>query len=293
VDLAGKPQDGVAFQIKKPDGGTESGKLDKEGRVTAKSSKPGTFTVAFPDLDGADWDGEGAEDLDECERSEASRATATSEDRVPAIAKDKGFLNWRTIWDFAGNAELKEKRENPNVLWDGDAVVIPSKLKREAKVVGGTAGFVVKREEERIVTVRLLDPRQEPLANVRYQSQTGDSDINRGVVPKDGWVTLALPVSARAVVLSVYLSGKEEDRPFTMTFDVRDEPLGGSTEHKNQRLLNLGLATDIPEGTPDEDREAALALARYRDVVGKPTEDAALVDKVVALHDGGDGEGKC
>jgi type VI secretion system secreted protein VgrG len=293
VDLAGKPQDGVAFQIKKPDGGTESGKLDKEGRATVKSSKPGTFTVTFPDLDGADWYGEGAEDLDESERSEASRVTATSEDRVPAIAKDKGFLNWRAIWDFAGNAELKEKRENPNVLWDGDAVVIPSKLKREAKVVGGTAEFVVKSEEERIVTVRLLDPLQEPLANVHYQSQTGDSDINRGVVPKDGWVTLALPVAARAVVLSVYLSGKEEDRPFTMTFDVRDEPLGDSIEHKNQRLMNLGLATDIPEGAPDQDTEAALALARYRDVVGKPTEDAALVDKVVALHDGGDGEGKC
>jgi hypothetical protein len=293
VDPSGKAQDDVAFQIKKPDGRTASGKLDKEGRATAKSSKPGTFTVTFPDLDGADWDGEGAQDLDESERSEASRVKAGPEDRVPAIAKDKGFLNWRTVWEFSGNAELKEKRENPNVLWDGDAVVIPNKLKREAKVVGGTAEFVVEREEERIVTVRLLDSLHKPLAAARYQSQTGDRDINRGIVPKDGWVTLALPTSARLVELSVYLSGKEEDRPLTMRFDVRDEALGESTEHKNQRLLNLGLATDTPDGVPDEDREAALALARYRDLLGKPADDAALVDKVVALHDGGESDGKC
>ena len=159
--------------------------------------------------------------------------------------------------------------------------------------MGGAAELVVKQEEERIVTVRLLDSLQKPLAGARYQSQTGDRDINRGIVPEDGWVTLALPPSARLVELPVYLSGKQEDRPLTMRFDVRDEALGESTEHKNQRLLNPGLAADTPDGASDEDREAALALARYREVLGKPADDAAMVDKVVALHDDGESDGKC
>ena len=116
----------MPFEIKLPDGGTVSGKLDQEGRGRATSSTPGRFTVAFPDLDGADWDGDGAQDLPpEQQRSEASKVTATSEDRVPAIARARGFLDWRTVWDFAGNAELRKLRENPNVLWNGDKVVIP------------------------------------------------------------------------------------------------------------------------------------------------------------------------
>ena len=289
VDLDGKPQAGLAFQIKKPDGSTQNGKLDKAGRGTVKSAKPGKFAVTFPDLDGGDWDGDGADKLKE--RSEASKVKATSEDRVPAIARDKGFLNWRTVWNFAGNADLRKLRENPNLLCGGDMVAIPSKLKREARVVGGGAEFVVQQEEERIVTLRLLDAGQKPLAGARYQSKTGDPNINRGVVPEDGWVTVAVPRDAGTLVLDLYLSGQEDGHPLAMRFDVHDEPLGDTTEHKNQRLLNLGLVTEPPDGAPGEDEDAAVALARHRAMLGKQADDEELLDDLTALHDGGEDEG--
>jgi hypothetical protein len=149
VDLNGKAQEGLAFEIKKPDGGTEKGKLDKEGRGKAKSSKPGVFTVTFPELDGADWDGNGATDLSpEGTRSEASRHKVDRGDRVATIARQSGFARWQTIWDFDRNAVLRKLRDDPNLLHAGDEVSIPTKLTRAAQVSGGQAEFVVNSEGE-------------------------------------------------------------------------------------------------------------------------------------------------
>jgi hypothetical protein len=119
VDLNQKPQEGLAFEIKMPDGGSVSGKLDKDGRGRAKSSALGMFTVTFPDLDGADWNGDGAQKLDEKARSEAARYKVEQGDRLPTIAREKGFARWQTIWDFDGNAALKKLRGNAHILFPG------------------------------------------------------------------------------------------------------------------------------------------------------------------------------
>ena len=50
---------------------------------------------------------------------------------VAGIAKKYGFSNWLTIYNHADNAELKQKRPNPNVLYPGDKVVIPEKTVKE------------------------------------------------------------------------------------------------------------------------------------------------------------------
>jgi hypothetical protein len=132
VDLKQKSQEGLAFKIEAPDGSTVSGKLDKDGKGRAQSSTPGTFTVTFPDLDGDDWDGDGALDLSEDERSEASKYTVEQGDRLPTIAREKGFVRWQTIWNFKGNADLRTLRGTAHILLPGDEVSIPSKLSREA-----------------------------------------------------------------------------------------------------------------------------------------------------------------
>jgi hypothetical protein len=147
VDLNKKPQEGLAFKIKKPDVGIVEGRLDKEGRGFAKSTTPGIFSITFPDLDGADWDGDGAQKLPpEESRSEASKYEVKQGDRLPTIARKKGFARWQTVWEFAKNEGLRNTREDPNVLQPGDMVVIPARLNRVATVSGGKADYVVKSD---------------------------------------------------------------------------------------------------------------------------------------------------
>ena len=43
------------------------------------------------------------------------------------IAKIYGFASYKTIWDHDGNADLREQRQNPNILLPGDLVFIPDK----------------------------------------------------------------------------------------------------------------------------------------------------------------------
>jgi hypothetical protein len=290
VDWDQTPQEGLDFTIQMPDGGSASGKLDKDGRGRAKSSSPGMFTVTFPELDGADWDGDGAQDLPEEERSEASRCKASAEDRVPAIAREHGFAHWRTVWDFAGNADLKSLRENPNVLWDGDEVAIPSKVVRVAQVPGGSAEFVLKRSHERIVSVRLLDTELAPLAGIRYEAKIGDPEINRGIVPDDGFITLDVPAGADKVVVSCYLTDEEDHPPLDWEFNIQEDPFDDSHANRVQRLINLGFAVTLPEGDEPSD-DSSLALARYRACVGNhEDEDDDLHDDVAAVHEAKDSE---
>jgi type VI secretion system secreted protein VgrG len=287
VDLDQTPQEGLAFKIAMPDGATASGNLDKEGRGLAKSSSPGIFKVTFPDLDGGDWDGDGALEVPEEKRSEASRVKATSEDRVPALARKHGFINWRTVWDFAGNAGLKALRENPNVLWEGDEVAIPSKVERHAEVTGGSAEFMVNREDEKLVRIRPLDFELQPFDGIRYQGKRDNTDINKGVIPPSGFIVLQVPIDARKGVLSLFLSNAADAKPLNWNFDIQDEVLANSTEDEAQRLINLGFATTLPKGDEKND-DYRLALAAYRECVGKPLDDdAALAEKMVAMHDGG------
>jgi N-acetylmuramoyl-L-alanine amidase len=49
---------------------------------------------------------------------------------VSKLAKQRGFTNFKTIWDHPANKELKKLRTTPNVLAPGDKLFIPEKKPR-------------------------------------------------------------------------------------------------------------------------------------------------------------------
>lgn len=51
-------------------------------------------------------------------------------DSLISVARDKGHLSWRRIYDHPGNAGLREKRGHPNALLEGDEVFVPEKATR-------------------------------------------------------------------------------------------------------------------------------------------------------------------
>lgn len=55
VDEAGDPVAGEAYQIRTPTNKTLTGRLGEDGRARVEGVEPGTCSVTFPNLDGADW----------------------------------------------------------------------------------------------------------------------------------------------------------------------------------------------------------------------------------------------
>jgi hypothetical protein len=289
VDLDQEPQEGLAFQITKPDGGSESGQLDADGRARAKSSVPGTFVVTFPELDGADWDGDGALALPpEEERSEASKHKVEQGERLPTIARKQGFRRWQTVWGFAGNLALKESRGDAHILFPGDEVAIPSKVARVAEVPGGKAEYVVQSTPE-LLRVRFAEAAAMGDEPVLYRA-TPDAggDAFEGELAEDGTLEIDLPPGTAKVVVELFWG--EGDEPFVTHELAMGEldPIDKDTGIQ-ARLAGLGYYDGKIDG--DVGEVSRSAVARFRREFGLSPSDAIddeLRQALEWLHDDDD-----
>ena len=48
-----------------------------------------------------------------------------SGDTLTSIAKQHGLNSWRDIYDFPANVDFRRKRPNPDLIYPGDALLIP------------------------------------------------------------------------------------------------------------------------------------------------------------------------
>jgi N-acetylmuramoyl-L-alanine amidase len=286
VDLDKTPQKGVDYRIKAPDGNMATGELDKEGRARVKSSAPGVFTVVFPELDGADWDGDGAMELPPEEtRAEASRHKVAQGERLATIAGQYDFACWQTVWNFKGNQALKDLRGDPNVLSPGDEVVIPTKLQRDAEVPGGTATYVVNRGAEvlRVCFPVGWDWDGDPVSYTA-KPDTGGPDLT-GPLDSEGWMEIALPPNTSQVDVALWID--VPDSPIVSyalrvgEIDPIDEVTGVQA-----RLANLGYYDGAVDG--DAKEVTAAAIAQFRREHGLPMGDQIdddLRDALDSMHD--------
>ena len=293
VDLAGVAQEGLSYRIDMPDGGSAQGELDKEGCASAKSSAPGIFTVTFPDLDGGDWDGDGALELPAAtERSLASKHAVKQGERLPTIARAEGFARWETVWDFPGNAELRELRGSPFVLSAGDEVAIPSKLARVAEVPGGEAEYVVQSAPETLC-VRFAEAEAMGATVLFRATPDAGDDAFEGELAEDGTMELELPPEAKKVVVELFCG--DGDDPFvTYELAVGELDPAGQPTGVQMRLANLGYYGGKVEGDIGEVTKAA--IVRFRREYGLSLSDAIddeLREALQWVHDDDDDTDDC
>src|SRR5207302_11207333 len=95
----------------------------------------------------------------------AGSYTVKQGDHVPGIAWRFGFSDYLVIWNHPNNAELKKKRQNPNVLYPGDSLYIPDRKEGEySRPTDQKHQFVVKRKPLKL-HLTLRDQYETPIAN--------------------------------------------------------------------------------------------------------------------------------
>jgi N-acetylmuramoyl-L-alanine amidase len=157
---------------------------------------------------------------------------------ISKIAKKHGFSDYRTIWDDSNNAELKKKRQNPNVLFPGDRLFIPDKgEKEESRSTEQRHRFQVKKPKLKLRLV-LEDIYEKPIANAKCEL-TVEGETHQTTTNGKGQVEQEIPATAEHALLVI----KDAETP------VKDEAIPIKIGHldpveefsgQKARLNNLG-----------------------------------------------------
>lgn len=238
---------------------------------------------------------------------------------ISSIAKDTGHF-WETIWNDPANEELKEVRENPNLLLPGDRISIPEKLRKEepreteqrhrfvrrgepaklrlriysdpnASYGDNSAGICDKEPDEEFLDddfaeTSIGDECQElglgnaPRANAPYVLKV-DDQVFEGITDADGCLEVLIPGNAKQATLYVGEEPSQSEFDLALgTVDPISEISGVQT-----RLNNLGFGCGKPTGRLDSATRAALRCfqgANELPVTGET--DEATRNKLLTTH---------
>ncbi|MBC2695372.1 MAG: LysM peptidoglycan-binding domain-containing protein [Desulfobacteraceae bacterium] len=153
-------------------------------------------------------------------------------DTLSKLAKKYGFNNWRKIYDHSDNAELRQKRTNPNILYPGDKVFIPDKtLMDESDETEKRHTFRIKKDKLwlRIFLKGFCDDQQ--FSGKPYRLRV-KNQIFEGTTDSDGMLEHEIPSGTNTGMLII------EDKEYSLKIGHLD-PIDTVTGWQ-ARLNNLG-----------------------------------------------------
>lgn len=168
---------------------------------------------------------------------------------LASVAEASGFFEL-TLWELAENAGLRSARKWPNVLAEGDAVVIPELRQKQAAADTGARHVYRRRGIPAVYRLRLLRGGK-PVAAAEYTLTIGDRK-NPGVTDDLGRLCEFIPPGAKEGVLQVPGIGMKA----RVCFGQMD-PIG-TQSGVEKRLANLGYLAPGPSPASETDIAGAL-----------------------------------
>ncbi len=189
----------------------------------------------------------------------SSYHTVEQGEHLSLIAEKYGFMDYQTIWGRDENADLRQKRQNPNTLFPGDQVFIPDKqLKKNSVDTGQLHRFQIKKSK---LTLRLALEYADgsPLADVECELKV-DGQAKPVTTDDDGMIELEIPGSAREASVAF----KEAGLPFGLEIPLKIGHLDPVDEQTGQvaRLNNLGYLAGPLD--PVDEKKFASAVEEFQ-----------------------------
>ncbi|HWY78325.1 MAG TPA: peptidoglycan-binding protein [Verrucomicrobiae bacterium] len=175
--------------------------------------------------------------------------TVQQGDHLARIARAFGFSDWQTIWKHPNNANLKNKRQNPNVLYPGDLLYIPDRQSREESCsTDKKHGFVMKTSDLKL-RLTLRDQYENPIANASCNLILG-AKSDTVTTDGSGKIEVDIQPDDHDGILII----QDAETPFESTpisFRIGDLDPVLETSGQVARLNNLGyFAGDIKQPDP-------------------------------------------
>lgn len=196
-------------------------------------------------------------------------------DGISSIAFEHGFFA-DTIWNHPNNAELKQKRDDPNILMPGDNVFIPDKrLKELSEPTDQVYKYKCKNTPEKLKLQLLKE--NEPRVNIDYELEIDGLKFS-GTTDSQGRLQQSIPPNAEKGKLMLN-NGEEVYQLSLGNLNPHDEITGAQG-----RLRHLGFYFGAIDGKMSP--ELAHAIQVFQ--ISKDLEpNGELDDQIIkALKDG-------
>src|SRR5437879_3767048 len=97
-------------------------------------------------------------------------------ERISSIADLYGFGDAQAIYAHPDNEELRKKRPDPNVLLEGDRIVVPDKEPKEQECAAGKSHRFQVRRPRAVVKVVIKDREGKAIADADYTFVVGKEE---------------------------------------------------------------------------------------------------------------------
>jgi hypothetical protein len=173
-------------------------------------------------------------------------------DFLSKIAKAFGFSDYRTIWNDPNNAELKNERQNPNILYPGDVLYIPDRQLRTERRPTDNHHVFVKLAPKVKLRLILEDQYERPIANASCMLKLG---AHSETVTTDGSGLLEQEIPPEVHDASLVI--QDDQTPYEnllLTLKIGDLDPEKKISGQAARLNNLGYlyASDVNQPDSDE-----------------------------------------
>jgi N-acetylmuramoyl-L-alanine amidase len=200
---------------------------------------------------------------------------------LSSIAHKYGFADYKKIYDHADNADFKQARPDPNLIYPGDRLVIPDKVtKAFSCATGQTHRFVVKMPKRKL-QLKLLDAAGEPFANIPYTLTVGN-EVLEGTTSGEGLIEHDIPIREQKATL--FMNGTERTLRIGYLNPIKNTEDAGISGLQS-RLKNLGYPVGAVNGKmSDATRGAIMAFQEDHELAVDGAVSDALFAKVEEVY---------
>jgi Putative peptidoglycan binding domain len=202
-----------------------------------------------------------------------------------SIALKHGFRDWQVVCNRPENADFKQQRPDPNLLFPGDRLFVPSKeLRQESCQTAKKHTFIVPTPTA-LMRIVLEDDEGEPYAGKTYALHVGTTTY-KGTTDEDGLIEHTVPLDAKEGELTVWLDQGPSGESYTWTLKIRHLDPVEETSGVQARLNNLGFDCGPVNNVFND--QTRLALKTFQAQLGLRTTgeiDEATRQKLREMHD--------
>lgn len=200
---------------------------------------------------------------------------------ISSIAEENGFF-WETIWNHPDNKQLHDLRQDPNILYAGDVVLVPDKrLKEMSETTNQVYKYRLKNTPAKLKVRILRDA--EPRSGETYILSIDKVEIKRGTIPPSGDIEIPILPQAKEGELVIGEGENAETYILNLGFLNPIDTISGV----KARLNNIGF--DCGKVNNEMDEETIEAITDFQSYINHPNPTGEIDDQtrktLATLHD--------